>query len=286
MQNETSWRKHKIEKGIIYGRLTLTGKSYLKEMYGQLRRVVEADCICGVLKWYVFSSLQCGDTKSCGCLKNDLARERMTTHGLSQHPLYFVWQAIIKRCYKPNTEAYPDYGGRGIEVCDEWGEFLPFYDWCVEQGYQTGRSVERKNNDGNYSPENCCLATRPIQNRNTRRNVNLTAWGETKCLFDWSQDKRCKISYWGLRNRIDRGKWANDIEGAIGKPIEDNVKVARNKKNNRYLTAWGETKCFSEWLEDKRCLVKIDSLRDRLAKGWDAEKSMGTRPSRDGKNSK
>lgn len=273
------------EKGMVYGRLTLTGKSYMQSMYGQLRRLVEADCDCGVTRMYLFERLRNGDTKSCGCLQKDLTRERFTTHGLTHHPLFDVWQGMRKRCYVPNTKQFEDYGGRGIDVCDAWvDDFICFYEWAVINGYQSGLTLERRDNDKGYSPENCYWATRKQQARNNRRNRMFTAFGETKCLFDWGEDKRCVLSVWGLRNRMDRGRWEGSFEAALTTPLEDRKTVQRRNKSAVMITAWGETKCRTEWLEDKRCLVKIDSFRDRLAKGWSAEKTMGTPPTRDGKN--
>lgn len=285
MQDERTFRKHSYEKGKVFGRLMLTGISYLKEMYGQQRRIVEAECDCGTIRGYLFGLLINGETKSCGCLQKDLTRERFTTHGLSKHPLYLVWHEVRKRCYVPHTESYPNYGGRGIDMHENWvDDFVCFYEWAVINGYQTGLSLERRDNDKGYSPENCYWATTAQQARNRRNTRLFTAFGETKCLFDWGADKRCVLSVWGLRNRMDRGRWEGSFEAALTTPLEDRKTVQRRNKSAVMITAWGETKCRTEWLEDKRCLVKIDSFRDRLAKGWSAEKTMSTPPSRDGKN--
>lgn len=270
MQNERSFRKHSYEKGKVFGRLMLTGVSHLKEMYGQQRRIVEAECDCGTIRGYLFGLLITGETRSCGCLQRELSRERFTTHGLTNHPLYEVWQAMRKRCYVPNTKQFDDYGGRGIDVCDAWvDDFVCFYEWAVVNGYQSGLSLERKDNDKGYSPENCYWATRAQQNRNTRRNRNFTAFGETKCLFDWGKDPRCAVGIWGLRSRIDKSKkWEGRFEEALTTPI-DMKRDLRKKKNNVYVTAFGETKCLAEWVEDKRCVVAMDRLRDRIAEGWE-----------------
>lgn len=274
MESERNYKKHSYQKGQKYGRLTLTGKTILQPLYGQNRRMVEADCECGVTRWYRFELLRKGETKSCGCLRRDVTRERATTHGLTQHPLYDVYHAMLKRCYDPRTKQYEDYGGRGIQVCDFWQEnFLNFYDWALINGWKEGKSLDRKKNDGNYEPVNCHFTGRAIQNRNTRRNVLLTAFGETKCLFDWGKDSRCVVNVWCLRSRIQRAKWKN-IEAAITTPRTDRKTIQRNMKSNKMLTAFGETKCMSAWLEDPRCTVKIDSLRDRLAKGWDHQKAI------------
>ncbi len=192
------------------------------------------------------------------------------------------------RCHDKDDKGYKNYGGRGIEVWLDWREdFLEFYNWCQANGYKerAGLSLDRKDNDGNYSPQNCWFTDKPTQNRNRRSNRYFTAFGETKCLFDWGKDPRCKVSVWGLRTRVDKPEWEGRFEEAL--TVEnDKPRADRNNKRTIQLTAFGETKCMSAWLEDKRCLVKIDSLRDRLRKGWDATKAISTPPSRDGKNSK
>lgn len=274
MQSELSVKSSNYQHGKIYGRLTLTGRNFFKSCYGQQKRFVEADCICGTVGWYMLSRLLCGDTKSCGCLRKEKSRERMTTHGKSNHPLYFVWQEMRSRCFDEADESFPNYGARGILVCDEWADdFLSFYDWCVANGYEKGMSVDRINNAGHYSPDNCRITTRSVQNRNTRRNKNITAWGETKCLFDWAADKRCVVTKWALRSRYDRGGW-DSMEEMISSPQVSKKESQRAMKTNRMLTAFGETKCLNAWLEDPRCTVRVDALRDRLDKGWDDEKAI------------
>lgn len=274
MQKQRNWRKHNIETGKKFGRLALTGRSNLRPMYGQLRRFVEADCECGVNGWYLYGKLYSGELKSCGCLQPDVARITKTTHGLSKHPLYLVYHEMLRRCYVPTNHGYKDYGGRGITVCDEWQEnFVTFFEWAIEAGWEEGLSLDRKKNNNGYSPKNCRFATRGVQNRNTRRNKMITAFGETKCLFDWGKDPRCVVTVWALRSRLDRGKWA-DMEAMITTPQTPKLEIAGNTKSNRMLTAFGETKCLNAWLRDERCTVKVDSLRDRLDKRWDHEKAI------------
>lgn len=280
MQSERKYNKHLCKKGEKYGRLTLTGKTHSRSLYGQLRRMVEAECECGNMGWYLLATLVRQETRSCGCLRRDVARERMTTHGLTQHPLYDVYQAMLQRCYIESCKSYPDYGARGIEVCDQWQEnFVVFYEWAMLSGWKEGMSLERKDNDGNYSPGNCHFVggvkDRKVQNRNTRRNKNITAFGETKCLFDWGKDPRCKVTVWALRSRFDRGKWT-DMEAMITTPQTERKSIQRNMKSNRNITAFGETKCLSAWVEDERCVVSLDGFRDRMDRGIEPEVAMTT----------
>lgn len=267
-------------KDTIYGRIRLTGKTYMTPMYGQLRRIVEGECDCGTIRMYVAQSLRLGLTKSCGCFQRENTSKIHRKHGLSKHPLYLVHQEMLKRCYIESNESFKNYGGRGIGVCDEWqSNFLSFYNWAVENGYQSGRSLDRIDNDGNYEPGNCRFAERDVQSRNNRRNRMYTAFGETKCLFDWGKDPRCVVSVWGLRSRVVRERW-DDFEKALTSHAEERKCISRRSKHAKMLTAFGETKCYSEWLEDERCLVKKDTLVDRLSKGFDAESAISLPPKR------
>lgn len=275
-------RNYSISSEEVYGRLKLTGLNYLENH----RRFVEAACECGVTKYYRLSSLRSGETNSCGCLRKEVTAEMATTHGLTKHPLYDVFDALKKRCYSPNDKGYKYYGARGITVCDEWrNSFKAFYDWAISHGWEQGLDIDREDNDGNYTPDNCRFVTRPVGNRNTRRNRYYSAFGEEKVLFDWAKDPRCVVNEWTLRGRLDQGTFTEDeFELALTSPLLDRKEASRNSVRNKNFTAFGETKCQSAWLEDLRCLVKIDSLRDRIKKGWTAEEAMSVPPSRDSKN--
>ena len=88
-------------------------------------------------------------------------------HGLGGHPLYHVWSSMKTRC---NTKlSYGEnWAGRGIKVCDEWKTFMPFYSWAIANGYQRGLSLDRTDNNGNYTPDNCRFTDWSTQNKNKR----------------------------------------------------------------------------------------------------------------------
>ena len=139
-------------------------------------------CDCGNVTEVISDSLKRGNTKSCGCLHDELAAERIKgvktvpKHGLSHHRLFGIWSGMKTRCYNPNNKDFKDYGGRGITICAEWlADFQRFYDWAMKNGYQDSLTIDRKDVNGNYEPSNCKWATRAEQSRNQRRthkNVN------------------------------------------------------------------------------------------------------------------
>lgn len=117
-----------------------------------------------------------GHKKSCGCATSHLKTKHILKHGLSKTKLFNVWWQMKERCYNHKNISYKNYGGRGIIVCNDWNnDFKVFYDWCLENGYKEGLSIDRKNNDGNYDPLNCRFTDNVTQNCN-RRNFNKTGY--------------------------------------------------------------------------------------------------------------
>lgn len=93
-------------------------------------------------------------------------------HGLKQHPLYETWRNMIARCYRKSATRYKYYGARGIAVAEEWWSFPPFLAWAVEQGWQEGLTLDRRDNDGDYCPDNCRFVTL-AENCQNRRSTKL-----------------------------------------------------------------------------------------------------------------
>lgn len=162
-------------------------------------------CDCGTYKILRIYDVIKGTTKSCGCLRKELNRLSLLKHGDARTKFYKMWCTMIKRCYCESDQAYYRYGARGIKVCEEWHNYEVFKKWAMENGYKEGLTLDRKNNDLGYSPDNCRWVTMREQNRNHSNNLYITAWGETKLLVDWSKDERCNTTRSTITKRINRG---------------------------------------------------------------------------------
>jgi len=137
------------------------------------RNQIQWDCVCscGNIKSIKAEILKAGDSKSCGCLTSKMISENIKTHGLSKSRIYNTYRHMINRCYNKNVDMYYNYGGRGITVCDEWDNFESFHQWATCNGYQNNLTIDRKDNDKGYSPDNCKWSTQTEQQRNRRDNV-------------------------------------------------------------------------------------------------------------------
>ena len=148
-------------------------------------------CDCGGTAITYTTNLKGGLCRSCGCLHIEAARERgfkSAKHGMCNTRLFRVWSNMKTRCYNKNNKSYERWGKRGIYVCDEWkNDFKAFYDWAMQSGYSDELSIDRIDNNGPYSPENCRWVTPLEQANNTRKTRFIEFGGERHSLHEWSR---------------------------------------------------------------------------------------------------
>lgn len=131
--------------------------------------------------------------------------EHLITHGKSNTRLYGIYRGMWCRCYNKNHEHYNQYGGRGITICDEWlHDFMNFYKWAINNGYDDNLTIDRIDNNKGYSPNNCRWVNQKIQLRNRKNTVKINYNGVTKPLSCWAEDLTVPLSR--LQNRYYR-KW-------------------------------------------------------------------------------
>jgi hypothetical protein len=176
-------------------------------------------CECGKLHTVLGASLKSGNTRSCECLRNEIAskgiEERTRIHGEGKNRTleYNSWTSMRQRCLSLNHPGYKDYGGRGIHICERWGEYENF---LSDMGRRPTpqHTLERVNNNKGYSPSNCKWATKKEQANNARSNTLITYNGKTMTLAMWSDESG--IPGGRIRKRISSG-WT--LKAALYKPL-------------------------------------------------------------------
>ena len=138
-------------------------------------------CACGTVRVVDRHTLLKGLSKSCGCAPN-LGNYR---HGHSRSTSYISWHAMKSRCTNPKNSRYHSHGGRDIKICERWSKFENF---LADMGERpAGKSIDREDNDGDYTPKNCRWASPLEQASNTRAAKSITYNGETRTINGWAR---------------------------------------------------------------------------------------------------
>lgn len=185
-------------------------------------------CDCGNTKAIMKGNLIHQKTKSCGCLQRRRASEHNRTHGESKDRLYRIWKGMRNRCYKPNVKAYKNYGGRGIRVCEEWQKYEAFRAWAFSSGYEDHLTIERKDCNGMYEPNNCVWVPLSDQGKNTRRNRYIEYCGKVMTLAEWSRVLGGGPNL--VTTRLQRG-WSE--EDAVSTPLKGKKHEATTKSKQK-----------------------------------------------------
>lgn len=179
----------------------------------------------------------------------------MRTHGLSHTRAYNAWRNMHNRCSDTKDKRFVRYGGRGIVVCERWQKFENFFTDMGE--CEEGFSIERRNNDGNYEPDNCVWIPRGKQSQNRSGNHYLEIDGEMVCASEAARRLgiKPKTLLWRLSNDFKR----DAVTGWVGKGVR--------------LTFNGETLNIRQW--SQRLGINEATITTRRRKGWPIERVLG-----------
>lgn len=171
-------------KGQRFGKLVVLEYAGKKKSGAQNKTLWKCICDCGNEKIVDAGSLKSGYTSSCGCYHKKILGDLNRKHNLAHKcKLYSVWKSMNGRCNNQNDKSYKNYGGRGIKVCDVWrNDFKAFYDWSYNNGYKEEKAksglnlltIDRIDNDLDYSPNNCRWITNKEQSKNKRNSMSDT----------------------------------------------------------------------------------------------------------------
>lgn len=193
--------------GQRFGRLVVEGFSHAgNASYWYCR------CDCGKISVARGTSLRYGSTKTCGCGSKEQAARNAGAYAKGKRgpcwphtrTLRQLHRNMLRRCYDARDRRYCQYGGRGIAVCEQWRiDRDAFIDWVISQGWCSGATMDRINNDGNYEPDNVRFVGAIVQANNTSRNRFLEWDGKKMTVSDWA--RHLGVSSWALQHRVDRG---------------------------------------------------------------------------------
>lgn len=233
--------------GNRYGRFVVTGEAPQRGHH----RYVFARCDCGTEKNVCLDSLRGGGTVSCGCFLSDINKSR-STHGWARRgpkpSEYTTWCSMIRRCANPRDSAFYRYGGRGITVCERWRH--DFAAFLADMGPKPSakHSIDRIDNDGPYSPENCRWATKKEQQRNRRNAVFVDVEGVRHRLLDIVEQTGIKPDT--IAERANAGMSMADILSGKSLPKRGRFSGATHcskghefTPENTYLTKQGWRNC-------------------------------------------
>lgn len=167
------------------------------------------ECECGNETIVESYHLKSGLIQSCGCMRI----QAITKHDMRYTRLYNIWHGMKNRCLCENTTGFENYGGRGIQICDDWMMFDEFSKWALSNGYADNLTIDRKDVNGDYCPENCRWVTMKVQANNRRDNVIVNFEDKNYTMSELAE--KLNVSYNKLARRIEKYKTVEDAINSL-----------------------------------------------------------------------
>lgn len=203
--------------GKKFGDWTVEDSS-ISELRGtKVQRLWPCVCSCGTKRLVLDLTLRNGGSRSCGCS----SVKRLSKHGLTNSLEHKSWIQMRRRCLQPNDQAWDNYGGRGIRICERWNQFEYFL-LDIGPRLSAQYSIERVNVNGNYEPGNCFWATKKEQANNKRSNHIIEFNGLSMTMSQWGE--KTGIGFYGIKNRLKLG-WT--IERTLTEPINFTRRITK-----------------------------------------------------------
>lgn len=211
-------------------------------------------CDCGLVFTANGYYARCGKITTCPECAAERSKRASITHGMSNSREFGIWVGMHTRCYNPKAASFHNYGGRGIEICQRWRD--SFENFLHDMGFAPSprHSIERKDNDGHYTPDNCYWATAIEQANNKRTNIVMTINGVTRTLSQWAK-------FFGATRASAFYRYSQGLRGE-----------AVFKTTKTVLTHNGISDTVSGW--SKRTGIKATTINQRLKYHWSVERAL------------
>lgn len=265
MGKHTTYRQGKIIDTRV-GRLTVI-QDRSERRGARFSRVLDLKCFCGKTFTSLKTSIKSGATKSCGCYHIYKSTSRIvsmnTKHGMTGSSEYNIWSSMKARCYNTSNISYKNYGHRGIKVCEAWKDDFSKFIRDVGPRPSKRHSLDRVDNNGDYSPTNCVWSLPEVQQNNKSNNRIINYDGRSMTLAQWSREL-C-VGHTTLDNRLK--KWGTKKALTKAAPI---------KLQKTMLEYSGLSKPLSEWARLHK--LSTNCVKYRLSIGMTVDEAL-TKPS-------